>query len=97
MLKNLRLENGKQINIIELPMPSAVWYEGQRLPASYANFYISNNYVVTPVFRDKNDDKALEILQKCFPTRKVVGLDCTDVIWGLGAFHCLSHEEPAVE
>ena len=95
-LKKLRLENGKQINIVELPMPSAIWYEGQRLPASYANFYISNNYVVTPVFRDKNDDKALEILQKCFPTRKVVGLDCTDVIWGLGAFHCLSHEEPAV-
>ena len=95
-LKTMRLENGKQINIVELPMPAAVWYEGQRLPASYANFYISNNYVVTPVFRDRNDDKALEILEKCFPTREVVGLDCTDVIWGLGAFHCLSHEEPAV-
>lgn len=95
-LKRMRLENGKQLNIVELPMPAAIWYEGQRLPASYANFYISNNYVVTPIFRDKNDDKALQILRECFPTRKVVGLDCTDVIWGLGAFHCLSHEEPAI-
>jgi agmatine deiminase len=94
-LTKMKLENGKSINVVELPMPAAIWYEGQRLPASYANFYISNNYIVTPVFRDKNDDKALNILQKCFPTRKVVGLDCTDVIWGLGAFHCLSHEEPA--
>jgi agmatine deiminase len=95
-LAKMKLENGKPINVVELPMPAAIWYEGQRLPASYANFYISNKYVVTPVFHDKNDDKALDILQKCFPTRKVVGLDCTDVIWGLGAFHCLSHEEPKV-
>jgi agmatine deiminase len=96
MLNKLRLENGKQINVVEIPMPGALSYEGQRLPASYANFYISNKYVVTPVFNDKNDDKALDILQKCFPTRKVVGLNSTDIIWGLGAFHCLSHEEPAV-
>ena len=96
MLNKLRLENGKQINVVEIPMPGALSYEGQRLPASYANFYISNKYVVTPVFNDKNDDKALSILQKCFPTRKVVGLNSTDIIWGLGAFHCLSHEEPAV-
>lgn len=95
-LAKLKLENGRSINIVELPMPGALQYEGQRLPASYANFYISNNYIVTPVFRDKNDDKALAILQKCFPTRKVVGLDSTDIIWGLGAFHCLSHEEPSV-
>jgi len=77
-------------------MPGPLSYEGQRLPASYANFYISNNYVVTPIFKDKNDDRALEILQQCFPTRQVVGLDSRDIIWGLGAFHCLSHEEPAV-
>lgn len=96
MLNKLRLENGRQINVVEIPMPGALSYEGQRLPASYANFYISNKYVVTPVFNDKNDDKALDILQKCFPTRKVVGLNSTDIIWGLGAFHCLSHEEPAV-
>ena len=95
-LKKLRLGNEKQLNIIELPMPSPVIWEDQRLPASYANFYISNKYVVTPTFRDKNDDKALEIIQSCFKDRKVVGLDSTDIIWGLGSFHCLSQQEPAV-
>lgn len=95
-LKKMRLENGKQMNIVELPMPSAVVYEDMRLPASYANFYISNNYVVVPTFRDKNDDKALQVLQECFPDRKVVGLDSRDIIWGLGSFHCLSQQEPAV-
>ncbi len=95
-LKTLHLENGKPLNIVELPMPAPVVYEEQRLPASYANFYIANKYVVVPTFRDKNDDKALTILQSCFPGRKVVGLDSTDIIWGLGSFHCLSQQEPAV-
>ena len=96
MLSKMRLENGKQMNIIELPMPHKIVYEDQRLPASYANFYISNKYVITPTFRDsKNDERALEILQKCFADRKVVGLDSTDLIWGLGSFHCLSQQEPA--
>jgi agmatine deiminase len=96
LLKKLRLENGKQMNIVELPMPSAIIYEDMRLPASYANFYIANNYVVVPTFRDKNDDKALSLLQDCFKDRKVVGLDSVDIIWGLGSFHCLSQQEPAV-
>lgn len=96
LLKKLRLENGKQMNIVELPMPSAIVYEDMRLPASYANFYIANNYVVVPTFRDKNDDKALSILQECFKDRKVVGLDSVDIIWGLGSFHCLSQQEPAI-
>lgn len=95
-LKKLRLNNSKQLNIVELPMPSPVIYDGQRLPASYANFYISNNHVITPTFRDKNDDRALSILQSCFKDRKVVGLDSTDIIWGLGSFHCLSQQEPLV-
>jgi agmatine deiminase len=95
-LKRLRLENGKQMDIVELPMPSAVVYEDMRLPASYANFYIGNKYVIVPTFRDKNDDRALEILQSCFPDRKVVGLDSIDIIWGLGSFHCLSQQEPFV-
>jgi agmatine deiminase len=95
-LNKLRLENGKQLNIVELPMPSPVVYEGMRLPASYANFYISNKYVVVPTFRDKNDDKALEILSSCFTDRKVIGLDSLDIIWGLGSFHCLSQQEPEV-
>jgi agmatine deiminase len=79
-------------------MPKAVVYEGQRLPASYANFYIANSGVVVPTYRDeKNDQKTLDILSKCFPDRKVVGLDSTDIIWGLGTFHCLSQQEPKVD
>ncbi len=95
-LKKMRLENGKQINIAELPMPAAVVYDDQRLPASYANFYIGNAAVIVPTFKDKNDDKALQILSKLFTDRKVIGLDSTDIIWGLGSFHCLSQQEPAV-
>jgi agmatine deiminase len=95
-LKTLRLENGKQMNIIELPMPGPLVYEDQRLPVSYANFYIANKYVVVPTFRDKNDDRAMDILQKCFNDRKVIGIDSTDIIWGLGSFHCLSQQEPEV-
>ena len=96
MLKQMRLENGKQLNIVELPMPSPVIWEDQRLPASYANFYIANHAVVVPTFRNKNDQKALDILTQCFPGRKVVGVDSTDIIWGLGSFHCLSQQEPEV-
>jgi agmatine deiminase len=95
-LKSMRLENGQQLNIVEIPMPSPIVHEDMRLPASYANFYISNEYVIVPTYRDKNDDKALRILQDCFKTRKVVGLDSVDIIWGLGSFHCLSQQEPEV-
>ncbi len=97
LLKSMRLETGKQLNIIELPMPHAVIYEEQRLPASYANFYIANNHVIVPTFRDsKNDVRAIDILQGCFTNRKVIGLDSTDLIWGLGSFHCLSQQEPEI-
>lgn len=96
-LKKLRLLNGKQLNIVELPMPDEVVYEGQRLPASYANFYIANNAVIVPVFNCDKDDKALGIIQDCFPERQVVGIDSTDIIWGLGSFHCLSQQEPEVD
>lgn len=96
LLSKMRLENGKQINVIEIPMPKPVIYEDQILPASYANFYISNHAVVVPIYRDlKNDEKALDIIQGCFLDRKVLGLDSTDIIWGLGSFHCLSQQEPA--
>ncbi len=94
-LKTMRLLDGKQLDIVELPMPSPVIYEDQRLPASYANFYIGNSAVIVPTYRDKNDDKALDVLTQCFPDRKVIGLDSTDIIWGLGSFHCLSQQEPA--
>lgn len=95
-LKRFRLEDGKQMDIVELPMPSAVVHDDMRLPASYANFYIGNKYVIMPTFRDKNDDRALQILQSCFSDRKVIGLDSVDIIWGLGSFHCLSQQEPSV-
>ncbi|HQR94240.1 MAG TPA: agmatine deiminase family protein [Sediminibacterium sp.] len=93
-LKAMRLLNGKQLNIVELPMPDAVIYEDQRLPASYANFYISNKHVIVPTFRSHKDDKALQIIAECFPNRETVGIDSTDIIWGLGSFHCLSQQEP---
>jgi agmatine deiminase len=95
-LSRMRLLNGKQLNIVELPMPDPVIYEGQRLPASYANFYISNGSVIVPVFGCSQDDKALQIIQHCFPSRRVTGIDSTDIIWGLGSFHCLSQQEPDV-
>jgi len=95
LLKKMRLADDRSLNIVELPMPSHVEYEGERLPASYANFYIANKSVIVPIFRDdKNDTEALDILQECFPDREVVGIDSTDIIWGLGSFHCLSQQEP---
>lgn len=95
-LKKMRLLNGRQLNIVELPMPEEVIYEDQRLPASYANFYIANGLVVVPTFRCRRDDKALQIIASCFPDREVIGIDSTEIIWGLGSFHCLSQQEPAV-
>lgn len=95
-LKQLRLLNGKQLNIIELPMPDEIIYEDQRLPASYANFYIANSSVIVPIFQCKKDEAALNIIQQCFKDRKVVGIDSTDIIWGLGSFHCMSQQEPEV-
>ncbi len=95
-LRNFRLPDGRPLNIVTLPMPGAVVYEDTRLPASYANFYIANEVVVVPIFNDANDQRALEIIQSCFPNRKVVGIDSVDIIWGLGSFHCLSQQEPAI-
>ncbi|WP_312557157.1 agmatine deiminase family protein [Empedobacter brevis] len=95
-LQEMRLEDGRQLNIIELPMPDAVYCEGERLPASYANFYIANRSVIVPTYRCAKDAIALDIIQKCFPDRKVVGIDSTDIIWGLGSFHCLSQQEPKI-
>ena len=95
-LKAMRLPNGQALTIIELPMPDAVVYDDQRLPASYANFYIANTSVIVPTFRCAKDEKALKIIQSCFPSRKVIGIDSTEIIWGLGSFHCLSQQEPAI-
>ncbi len=93
-LKKMRLLNGKQLNIIEIPMPDPVIWEDQRLPASYANFYIANKCVIVPTFRCAKDEKVLSIIADAFPGREVVGIDSTEIIWGLGSFHCLSQQEP---
>ncbi len=93
-LRSMKDQDGKALRIVELPMPGRVDYEGQRLPASYANFYIANGKVMVPTFRQANDQRAINILQSCFPDRRVVGLDSTDLIWGLGSFHCISQQEP---
>ena len=85
----------KKFNIIELPMPRKIEYQGQRLPASYANFYICNSHIIVPTYRDTNDDRAIETLKDMFPKRKVTGLDSIELIWGLGSFHCLTQQQPA--
>ncbi|MCP4521201.1 MAG: agmatine deiminase family protein [Cytophagales bacterium] len=92
---NLLLLKVEGLNVIELPMPKKkLYFEGERLPASYANFYICNSAVIVPIFEDENDSKALEIISRCFPDRRVVGIDSRDIIIGLGSFHCLSKQEP---
>lgn len=93
-LKTVRLADGKQPTIVELPMPAPVIWENQRLPASYANFYICNGLVIFPTFKCDNDNRAAYRLEECFPTREIVGIDSTDIIWGLGSFHCLSQQMP---
>lgn len=94
-LHQFRFDDGSPLNVIELPMPAPVIYNEQRLPASYANFYIANECVAVPTYRDKeNDHDALEILTGLFPDRQVIGIDSTDLVWGLGSFHCLSQQEP---
>jgi agmatine deiminase len=94
-LENMKLEDGSKINTVELPMPSPLIFKGEKLPASYANFYICNNSVLVPTFNDVNDRKALGILSDLFPDRKVVGIHAVDLVWGLGTIHCLTHEQPA--
>ena len=88
--------NGQPLNVVKLPMPSPLSFEGFRLPASYANFYIANTVVLVPTYNCPQDQQALDILQEFFPGRRVVGIDCTDLVWGLGAIHCITHEEPAL-
>jgi agmatine deiminase len=88
--------NGQALEIIELPMPSRMVREDLVLPASYANFYIANTVVLVPTYDQPNDQHVLDTLTKLFPGRRVVGIDCRELIWGLGAFHCLTQQQPAV-
>nr|WP_235985394.1 agmatine deiminase family protein [Spirosoma utsteinense] len=95
-LRTMRLLNGKQLTVVELPMPDPVTSDGLRLPASYANFLITNGAVIVPTFRCDKDQPALDIIGQCFPNRKIIGIDSTDIVWGLGSFHCLSQQEPSI-
>ncbi len=94
-LRSARNLRGEPFDLRTLPMPAPVFFDGQRLPASYANFYIANELVLAPTFNDPNDRRALNILADCFPTREIVGIHCVDLIWGLGALHCMTQQEPA--
>ena len=87
---------GREIEVSLLPMPKKIIREGMRLPASYANFYIANEVVLVPTFADPGDEPALSLLQECFPSRRVVGIDCRELIWGLGTFHCLTQQQPKI-
>ena len=94
-LQQMTDQDGQRLRVVELPCPGVVEYEGERLPASYANFYIANGVVLVPTYRHANDRKAVEILQREFPDRRVVGIDSVELMWGLGSFHCISQQEPA--
>ncbi len=94
-LKAARTANGKQFTLVELPLPRPVVFRGQRLPASYANFYLANGLVLVPTFHDPNDRIALNILADVFKDRDVIGIHCVDLIWGLGALHCMTQQQPA--
>jgi len=94
-LRTFRDRQDKLFRIVKLPMPGLVESQGQRLPASYANFYIANKIVLVPLFGGRNDKVALEILQKEFTDRRVVGVNSSELIWGLGSFHCITQQEPA--
>jgi agmatine deiminase len=93
-LRAARDQDGRPFTVLMLPMPRPIEREGQRLPASYANFYIGNAVVLVPTFADRNDARALEVLRGCFPSRRVVGIDSRDLVWGLGALHCATQQQP---
>ena len=93
-LRAMRDQDGEPFRIVTLPMPRRLEQDGQRLPASYANFYIANEVVLVPTYDPARDGEALATLQRLFPGRRVVGIDCTDLVWGLGAFHCVTQQWP---
>jgi len=96
-VQGMRLENGEKLNVVDLPMPAPLYFDGERLPASYANFYISNAAVLVPTFNDPNDRVALGILAELITDRPVVGIHAVDLVLGLGTLHCLTQQEPLNE
>lgn len=95
-LENATLEDGTKIEVVPLPMPAPLYFDGRRLPASYANFYIANTAVLVPTFNDPNDRIALGVLSELFRDRAVVGIHAVDLVWGFGTLHCLTQQQPAV-
>ena len=94
LLKGMTDQDGKPLKIVALPMPRPLYFKGQRLPASYANFYIANRVVLVPTFNDPQDRIALSRLAQLFPQREVIGIHCLDLVWGLGTLHCLTQQQP---
>jgi agmatine deiminase len=94
-LRTMKDQDGRRLQVETLPMPKPVYFDGQRLPASYANFYIANKLVIAPTFNDSNDRVALNTLSKLFPGREVVGIHCRDLVLGLGTLHCMTQQEPS--
>jgi agmatine deiminase len=94
-LRGMSDQDGHPLRVVPLPMPRAMYHDGQRLPASYANFYIANGVVVVPTYDPPRDEAALATLGDVFPGREIVGIECTDLVWGLGAFHCVTQQWPA--
>ena len=93
-LHEMKAEDGSPLQVMTIPMPQPIVRKGQRLPASYANFYVGNKIVLLPTFDDPADEKALEVMVRSFPTRRIYPIDCRDLVWGLGAFHCLTQQVP---
>jgi agmatine deiminase len=94
-LNRMTDQDGRPLRVVTLPMPRPLYQDGQRLPASYANFYIANGLVLLPTYDPPRDEQAAAVLQSLFPTREIIGIDCTDLVWGLGAFHCVTQQWPA--
>jgi agmatine deiminase len=95
-LLRLRTQEHQPLKVVKLPMPEPVYFDGQRLPASYANFYIANGVVLVPVFNDPNDRIALDTLARCFPGRSIAPIYCRDLVLGLGTIHCMTQQQPAI-
>jgi agmatine deiminase len=93
-LRGMKDQDGRPFRIVTLPMPEPIYQDDQRLPASYANFYIANDIVLLPTYRSARDETARATLQELFPSRAVIGIDCTDLVWGLGAIHCVTQQWP---
>ena len=96
LLRTMKDQDGHPLRVETLPMPAPVYFDGQRLPASYANFYIANKIVIVPTFNDANDRVALNTLSGLFPDRQVVGIACRDLVLGLGTLHCMTQQQPSI-